>query len=102
MTTLVLERDPRALRIESNDKEVIVVLDDGRTLGVPLEWYPRLLHATNAERQNWQVFGQGTAIEWPDIDEHVSVEGLLAGRRSGECDASFNRWLAARGPRSGR
>src|SRR5688500_15150770 len=96
MTTLVLDRDPCAVRVESTEREIAVFLDDGRTLSVPLEWYPRLLHASEAERRNWQVFGQGTAIEWPDLDEHISVEGLLAGRRSGECAASFAKWKASR------
>ncbi len=65
-------------------------------ISVPLDWYPRLVHATDAERRNCDVFGSGTAIEWPDIDEHISVEGLLAGRRSGESERSFKRWLESR------
>jgi hypothetical protein len=96
MTTLVLDRYPCAVRVQTNEREITVVLEDGRALSVPLEWYPRLLHATEAERRNSQIFGQGTAIEWPDIDEHISVEGLLAGRRSGEGAVSFERWLANR------
>ena len=96
MTTLVLEREPHAVRAEADNDCIKVTLDDGRMISVPLEWYPRLLHATQAERKHCQVFGNGTAIEWPDIDEHISVEGLLAGRRSGECDASFQRWLNSR------
>jgi hypothetical protein len=74
-------------------------LADGRSFTVPLDWYPRLLHGTESERQNWQILGDGYAIEWPDLDEHIGVEGLLAGRRSGESDGSFQRWLASRGSR---
>ena len=73
-----------------------ITLEDGRGLRVPLAWYPRLLHATPAERNNWQLLGDGYAIEWPDFDEHIGVEGLLAGRRSGESAQSFERWLQAR------
>jgi len=100
MTTLVLEREPCAVRAEADNQSIRVSLDDGRTISVPLEWYPRLVHATDAERRNCDVFGNGTAIEWPDIDEHISVQGLLAGRRSGECEASFQRWLASRGQKA--
>jgi hypothetical protein len=80
----------------SND-ELVIELPDGRCLSVPLAWYPRLQHATDVERMNWQLLGDGYAIEWPDLDEHIGVEGLLAGRRSGESAASLNRWLATRG-----
>jgi hypothetical protein len=75
---------------------LIVDLVDGRTLSAPLEWYPRLLHATPAERANWQLLGDGYAVEWPELDEHIGIEGLLAGRRSGESNASLARWLASR------
>ena len=96
MTTLVLEREPRAVRADTDKDTIKVSLDDGRVISVPLDWYPRLVHATEAERRNCDVFGNGTAIEWPDVDEHISVQGLLAGRRSGECAASFERWKASR------
>jgi hypothetical protein len=56
--------------------------------------YPRLLHGSEKERQNWKLLGDGYAIEWPDLDEHIGVEGLLAGRRSGESEASLSRWLS--------
>lgn len=96
MTSLVLERDPVAVSLKVSGEQLIVELDDGRSLSVPLEWYPRLSHATASERINWTLWGNGYAIEWPDVDEHISVEGLLAGRRSGESPASFARWLASR------
>jgi hypothetical protein len=75
------------------DAELAIELPDGRRLVVPLASYPRLQHATDSERKNWQPLGEGYAIEWPEIDEHIGVEGLLAGRRSGESVASLNRWL---------
>jgi hypothetical protein len=71
------------------DEKVIVDLADGRSLSVPLAWYPRLLHASPEERHNWQLLGDGYAIEWVDLDEHIGVEGLLAGRRSSESQRSF-------------
>jgi len=97
MTTLVLEQDPVAVNVRFTTDRLIVELADGRSFTVPLEWYPRLLHGTESERQNWQLLGDGYAIEWPDLDEHIGVEGLLAGRRSGESARSFERWLSSRG-----
>ncbi len=73
-----------------------VNLTDGRVLRVLLAWYPRLAHATVAEREHWRLLGGGYAAEWPDLDEHIGVEGLLAGRRSGESRASLERWLQKR------
>lgn len=96
MTTLVLEREPVAVDVAIREGKLIVTLDDGRSIIVPLEWYPRLLHASPKERKNWQLLGDGYAIEWPDLDEHIGIEGLLAGRRSGESRKSFERWLADR------
>lgn len=96
MTTLVLEREPVAVSIEVTDDRLIVELDDGRAISVPLEWYPRLAHGTPGERNNYEIWGEGTAISWPDLDEDLSVESILAGRRSGESQRSFERWLAAR------
>jgi hypothetical protein len=76
--------------------KLFVDLEDGRSLLIPLTWYPRLLHGTVAERQNWQLLGDGYAIEWPDLDEHIGIEGLLAGRSSRESQKSLDRWLASR------
>jgi hypothetical protein len=73
-----------------------VDLNDGRSIVVPLDWYPRLVHGSAQERNNWQLLGEGYAVEWPDLDEHIGVEGLLAGRRSGESQQSFQRWLSSR------
>jgi len=100
MTTLVLETEPAAVDVTITDEKLVVTLADGRSLVVPLTWYPRLLHAKPAERDHWRVLGNGYAIEWPDLDEHIGMEGLLAGRRSGESQQSFERWLQARHARS--
>jgi hypothetical protein len=90
------EHEAAASRVAVTDEELIVALVDGRTLSVPLAWYPRVLHATAAERENVHLLGDGYAMEWPDVDEHIGVEGLLAGRRSGGSAASLQRWLASR------
>jgi hypothetical protein len=71
-------------------------LVDGRSLIIPLSWYPRLLHATQKERENWEILGDGYAIAWDDLDEHIGIEGLLAGKSSGESERSFERWLTSR------
>ncbi|MEX2286298.1 MAG: DUF2442 domain-containing protein, partial [Planctomycetaceae bacterium] len=74
-----------------------VELSDGRAISVPLAWYPRLTHATAVERQNWRMVGSGQGIHWPELDEDISVENLLAGKASGESQASLKRWLDQRG-----
>ncbi len=96
MNTLTLEIEPSAMKVSVTDEELIVDLTDGRRMIVPLAWYPRLLDASPSERNNCRLLGDGYAIEWPDLDEHIGVEGLLAGRHSGENPQSLNRWLAAR------
>ena len=96
MSTLVLEIDPLATSVAVTNDDLTVDLADGRRIIVPLAWYPRLLNATQMERQNCQLLGDGYAIEWPDLDEHIGVEGLLAGRHSGESPQSLARWLASR------
>jgi len=73
-----------------------VDLDDGRTISVPLAWYPRLLHATSDERNNWRLIGKGEGIHWPDLDEDISVDNLLNAKPSGESQRSFKRWLEKR------
>ncbi|UNU24093.1 DUF2442 domain-containing protein [Microcoleus vaginatus] len=96
MTTLILETEPLVIKVTVTDEKVIVDLADGRSLSVPLAWYPRLLHGSPEERHNWQLLGDGYAIEWVDLDEHIGVEGLLAGRRSSESQRSFESWLINR------
>ena len=96
MTTLVLEQDPIAQKVTVTGDQLVVELADGRCLSVPLAWFPRLLHGSQSQRQDFRLLGQGYAIEWPQLDEHIGVEGLLAGRRSGESAESFQHWLASR------
>jgi hypothetical protein len=81
MSTLTLETDPLATDIAVDGDSLRVTLDDGRTLSVPVDWYPRLENATPLQRANWRLIGLGEGIHWPDIDEDISVLGLLAGRR---------------------
>jgi hypothetical protein len=92
MSTLVTERDIFAESISFTEDSLTVRLDDGRSLSVPLTWYPRLLAGTKMERENYELIGDGEGIHWPDLDEDISVEGLLAGRRSAESAASLARW----------
>lgn len=80
----VSSREPRAQDVRVTADELEVSLTDGRRIAVPLVWYPRLLHATAAQRGNWQLLGDGEGIHWPDVDEDLSVEGLLRGSPSPE------------------
>ena len=78
-------------------KDTLTVdLSDGRTISVPVAWFPRLLHATPEERKNWRLIGNGSGNHWPDLDEDISVENLLAVNQSGESQASFKKWLNQR------
>lgn len=87
----------RAVDVKVTQDEINVELEDGRTLVVPLAWYPRLLHGSKEERTRWRLIGRGVGIHWPSLDEDISIEGLLAGRRSSESQESLKRWLEARG-----
>ncbi|MFB3921391.1 MAG: DUF2442 domain-containing protein [Terriglobia bacterium] len=88
----------RAQQVTVTDESLIVELTDGRTISVPLAWYPRLLHGSTAERSNWRLIGAGEGIHWPDLDEDLSVESLIAGSPSGESNDSLKRWLEKRKP----
>jgi hypothetical protein len=79
MSSLIVEARPRAVEVSVTDDELRVVLADGRALSVPLAWFPRLLHATSAQRQRFELLGDGEGIHWPDVDEDLSVAGLLRG-----------------------
>ena len=85
-----LEQSPLAMLVRVTDDTITVELDDGRTLTVPTLWFPRLLHATAAERANYEIDSVG--VVWPDIDADFSIRGLLLGRRSGESPESFKFW----------
>ena len=82
--------------VRVDDDTLAVDLSDGRSIAVPLAWYPRLLHGRPAERANWRLIGSGEGIHWPDLDEDISIAGLLAGRPSGESATSLRRWLESR------
>ena len=88
--------DALAHRLTVNDEALMVDLADGRTITVPLVWFPRLSNGSAAERENWRLIGGGEGIHWPDLDEDISVASLLAGRRSAETPESLRRWLDAR------
>ena len=94
MSTLVIEREVSyAQDVTVTSDTLNVDLSDGRTISVPLAWFPRLLHSTQEERNNWQLIGKGLGIHWEAIDEDISVEGLLSGKPSGEGQISFKKWL---------
>jgi hypothetical protein len=100
MNTLLIElQAAKAQNVVVSDEALTVDLADGRTLSVPLVWYPRLLHGTPAERNQWELIGDGEGIHWPELDEDLSVEGLLLGRPSAESQRSFQRWLDERAKR---
>jgi len=103
MTTSVVEMQvPHAEDVMVTEDTLTVELSDGRTISVPLAWFPRLLHSTPEERNNWRLIAKGHGIHWEDIDEDISVEGLLAGKPSGESQASFKKWLEGRKGRKTR
>lgn len=85
-------------RVVVTDDSLAVELNDGRSISVPLAWYPRLLHGTHEERNSWRLVGNGEGIHWPYLDEDISIEKLLMGKRAGESQESFNRWLKKRRP----
>lgn len=100
MSTSTVEIEvPTALAASLTDDTLTVDLADGRTIAVPLAWFPRLVHGTSNERNNWRIIGRGSCIHWDDLDEDISVEGLIAGHPSDESQKSFERWLAMKGKR---
>ena len=97
MSSLAVEvQEPRAKSVKVSDEALTVDLADGRTIVVPLGWFPRLWHGTARERNHFEIFGDGAYIHWPDLDEDLTVAGLLAGQRSGESPESLKRWLGSR------
>jgi Protein of unknown function (DUF2442) len=87
---------PLAQDVRVADDALTVVLVDGRTVTVPVSWYPRLASGSPKERLNWQLLGGGHGIHWPDLDEDISVDALLAGRASAESQTSLQQWLSGR------
>jgi len=89
-------KEALAEEVRVTDDDLVVELVDGRTVSVPIDWFPRLLHGRPDERANWRLIGRGEGVHWPDLDEDVSVDDLLLGHRSGETQESLRRWLESR------
>src|SRR5262245_42633861 len=101
MSTLKVELvEAKAQHVRVTADTLTVDLTDGRTISVPLAWFPRLLHASNLERNNWRLIARGEGIHWANIDEDISGEGLWLGRQSPESHASLEKWLQGRKRRS--
>jgi hypothetical protein len=97
MTTLLLDSGAlKATAVRVTEDALVVELADGRSISAPLLWYPRLFHGTVEERENCRFIGGGEGIHWPDLDEDISLAGIVAGHRSGEGQGSLQRWLNAR------
>ena len=94
-------QEARAQAVRVTEDALVVELVDGRVISVPLVWYPRLWYGTPEERANVVLLGEGTILHWPDLDEDLSVEGIVLGRRSGESPESLRRWLESRGGNGG-
>jgi hypothetical protein len=90
---MVETRFPSALRVGVNDDALFVELSDGRTISVPLAWFPRLSHGTSEERSKWRLIAGGRGIHWSELDKDISIENLLAGKPSEESQTSFKKWL---------
>ncbi len=88
--------DAVALSVRVTELDLSVDLVDGRTITVPVGWFPRLAQGSQAERANWRLIGRGLGIHWPDLDEDISIESLLTGRRSRESDSSLEKWIQSR------
>ncbi|MGB7160567.1 MAG: DUF2442 domain-containing protein [Tepidisphaeraceae bacterium] len=86
--------DVRAERVVVTEHHVTVDFIDGRTISVPLTWYPRVLNGTAAERANFEIWDDG--LYWPDLNGDISFSAILLGRKSGESAKSFERWLDRR------
>jgi len=97
MTILAIElRMASVQNVTVTEDSLTVDLSDGRTVSVPLTWFPRLLHGLPEERNNWRLIGDGEGIHWQDLDEDISVENLILGKPSGESQKSFKKWMEAR------
>lgn len=79
MSILANPNEPLAIELDVTDDVLIVSLADGRKLSVPIAWYPRLANATPEQRRNWEFIGPGVGFHWPDVDEDLSVQGMLLG-----------------------
>lgn len=86
----------RVIDVSVTDDTLTIDLEDGRTISIPISWYPRLAYGTMEERENYKISGAGYGIHWPDLDEDIGVEGLLLGKKSTESSSSFEKWLKRR------
>lgn len=82
MSTAIAKAEPVIERVRFEGDRLVVELSDGRTIGTPIRWYPRLNGASPAERENWELLGRGVGVHWPDVDEDLSLSGMLAGRKA--------------------
>ena len=97
MSALAVENfTPLAQKMSFSEDSLSVDLTDGRSISVPLSWFPRLLSGTVSERNNWRFIGQGEGFHWEDLDEDISVESLIVGRPSRESQKSLQKWLKQR------
>jgi len=88
----------RVTNVQVTEDTLSVDLEDGRSIAVPIGWFPRLAYSSPVERSNFVISSAGYGIHWPDLDEDIGVEGLILGKKSSESRASFERWLARRAP----
>ena len=95
-TSSVATETAAAKNVRVTDRELVVELRDGRVVSVPLAWYPRLAEGSPRERRRWELLGPGIGVHWPDLDEDISIDGLLQGLPSGESLTSLNEWRTAR------
>lgn len=95
LTTELLEM-PTLQKVTVTDDTLSVDLSDGRTISVPLAWYPRLLHGSIEERNDYRFVASGSGIHWNQLDEDISIKNLIFGQPSGESQKSFQRWLDSR------
>ena len=97
MTTLMVEiQESKAQTVVVTEEAISVDLIDGRTITVPIAWYPRLQNGNTKERKRWRLIGGGTGIHWAGLDEDISIDNIILGKASGESQASFKRWLETR------
>ena len=96
MNTLILKHEVLATSLDFSEDSFMVYLNDGRRITIPLAWYPRLHHASRDERKSYEFIGAGEGIHWPRLDEDISVEALLSGRRSHETQNALKKWLQRR------
>jgi len=98
MSSLMTEIEvSNVVEVKVDDKTLTVTLDDGRVLSLPISWYPRLYYGSQQERNNYRLIGNGKGIHWEDLDEDISIEGIIAGHHSQESQTSLDRWLKSRG-----